>query len=143
MFTPEELLERSDTAAHILAHARRLKQLGACFAAAVPFGLARQARVVNYRAGVVVIHADNGAAATKLRQLSARLKDDFLKNGFECNQIALKVQPVQNVAPPAPPISRPISSASMASLAACAAAMPEASPLAQALRHLQNRARIK
>jgi hypothetical protein len=143
MLSPEALLERSDAAAHILAHVRRLMRLGACFSAIVPPGLAAQARVVNYRSGTVIIHANNGAAAAKLRQLSLRVKEHFLKNGVECNQIELKVQPAQpevtrhNTSTSTP---KPISRKSLATLARYTATLPETSPLAQALFRLQERA---
>jgi hypothetical protein len=145
MLTPEALLERSDAAAHILAHVHRLMRLGACFSAVVPPGLAAQARVVNYRSGTLVIHANNGAAAAKLRQLSLRVKEHFLKNGVECNQIELKVQPMQPeaVALHGTATPKPISRKSLATLARYAATMPETSPLAQALFRLQERALIE
>ncbi|MDR3322800.1 MAG: DUF721 domain-containing protein [Zoogloeaceae bacterium] len=143
MYTPEKLLERSDATAHVLAHARLLFALGHCLAEALPAGLAGQARVVNYRQGVMVIHAANGATAAKLRQISPRLCDHFLKKGFECNQIELKVQPLQPL--PVSPVAtvKPLSRASAAALTACADALPNASPLKQAVRRLLERSEIR
>lgn len=143
MLTPEKLLERSDQTAQILAHARLLMRLERRFAAAVPPGLAEHARVVNYRLGTIVIHAENGAVAAKLKQISLRLRDSFVKIGLECNQIEVKVQPIQNLGQSITSTVKPMSEESARTLNACANAMPQDSPLARALRHLLDRAAIK
>lgn len=143
MLTPEKLLERSDQTAQVLAHARLLVRLGERFAASVPPGLAEHARVVNYRLGTIVIHAANGAVAAKLKQISLRLRDSFVKIGLECNQIEVKVQPIQNHEQSSTSTTKLISRESALGLTACADAMPEDSPLARALRHLVLRAAIR
>ncbi|WP_303783586.1 DciA family protein [Azovibrio restrictus] len=143
MLTPERLLERSDQTARVLAHARLLARLEQCFAASIPPGLAGRARVVNYRLGTVVIHAENGAVAAKLRQLGPRLQDIFVKIGLECNQMEVKVQPAQNPGQSITSTVKPISALSARTLSDCAGRMPEESPLARALRHLVERAAIR
>jgi len=143
MLTPETLLERSDQTARVLAHARLLMRLEQRFAASVPAGLAEHARVVNYRSGTIVIHAANGAVAAKLKQISLRLRDSFVKIGLECNQIEVKVQPIQNLAQSTTSSVKPMSCESVRVLSACADSMPKESPLAQALRHLLDRAAIR
>jgi hypothetical protein len=136
MRTPEELLEHHAAVAGLLEHARLLARLGRGFAATCPGGLAEWARVVNYRQGTVVIHAENGAVAAKLRQLAPRLRDAFVKIGLECNGLEVKVQPVQNIAQSMPSTIKPISHGGLAALSGCAAGLPAASPLAAALRRL-------
>ena len=143
MLTPEKLLERSDQTARVLAHARLLMRLEQCFAASVPPGLAGHARVVNYRLGTIVIHAENGAVAAKLRQIGLRLQDSFVKIGLECNQIEVKVQPAQNPSQSITSTVKPMSPLSARTLADCADRMPEESPLARALRRLVDRAAIR
>jgi hypothetical protein len=53
------------------------------------------AHVANYKSGKIVIHADNGAVATKIRQMSQRLCDELSNCGAQCNGIEVKVQPRQ------------------------------------------------
>ncbi|MCX8146249.1 MAG: DUF721 domain-containing protein [Azovibrio sp.] len=143
MLTPEKLLERSDQTAKVLAHARLLMRLAQCFAAAAPPGLAEHARVVNYRLGTIVIHAENGAVAAKLRQISPRLQDSFVKIGLECNQIEVKVQPRQNLDQSTTSRVKPLSALSAQTVRACAERLPPGSPLAQALQRLLARAVIR
>jgi hypothetical protein len=144
VFSPETLLERSDLFAGLLARARTLVRLGEIFAAAVPAGLATQARVVNHRRGVVILHATNGAVASKLRQLTPRLAEKFVQNGVECNQIEVKVQPTRLEASVSLPGTRkPLSHASAEILTERIRALPPASPLAEALKRLLERAEIQ
>ncbi|MDR1647563.1 MAG: DUF721 domain-containing protein [Zoogloeaceae bacterium] len=144
VFSPETLLERSDLFAGLLARARTLARLGKIFAAAAPVGLATQARVANHRRGVVILHASNGAVASKLRQLTPRLAEKFVQNGFECNQIEVKVQPTRREAIlPLPGTLKPLSHASAEALTRRIRALPPASPLAEALKRLLERAEIR
>jgi len=144
VLSPEQLLERSDESARLLVHARLLMRLDALFAAALPTALAKKARVVNYRQGVVTLHAPNGAIASKLRQLTPRLAEKFSQNGLECNQIEVKVQPVSTRAltPPVPK-KKPLTRKSADAIRACADVLPEGSPLAAALQTLLERSEIE
>ena len=76
-------------------------------------------------------------------QISLRLRDSFVKIGLECNQIEVKVQPIQNLGQSITSTVKPMSEESARTLNACADAMPKDSPLARALRHLLARAAIK
>ncbi|MDR2625410.1 MAG: DUF721 domain-containing protein [Zoogloeaceae bacterium] len=144
MLSPETLLERSDLFAGLLARARMLARLSEIFAAAVPAGLATQARVVNHRRGGVILHATNGAVASKLRQLAPRLAEKFVQNGVECNQIEVKVQPTRlEPTLPLPGTLKPLSRVSAESIAERIRALPPASPLAEALERLLKRAEIR
>jgi hypothetical protein len=140
MLSPEKLLERADASARLLSHARNLARLGAILPGVIPPELAREARVVNARAGMVVVHVANGAVAAKLRQLGPRLVAHFAQSGFECNEIKIKVQP--SAPPSSSPHFRPppISAASARSLVACADALPEDAPLKNTLRRLAKHA---
>ncbi|MDR2165997.1 MAG: DciA family protein [Zoogloeaceae bacterium] len=143
MLSPETLLEHSGEYARLLVHARLLTRLGALFAAAAPAGLAARARVANYRRGAIVLHAINGAVASKLRQLTPRLAESFSKNGVECNRIEVKVQPALPCATPRATKRKPLSARSAATISANIQSMPKTSSLAQALRTLLERAEIE
>ena len=83
----EHYLDNDAAAGRVMAHARLLLKLARRFEAVAP------ARVANYKSGKIVIHADNGAVAAKIRQMSQRLCDELSKGGPECNGIDVKVQP--------------------------------------------------
>lgn len=81
--------------AALLPQAERLLELRRIYSKAVPEQLLRSSSVVNYRQQQVVIFAENNAVAAKLRLLSPRLVNDFLKCGVEITGIRLEVQPRQ------------------------------------------------
>lgn len=78
--------------ARLSSHASRLARLQAILAANLPANLARGARVANLKAGKLVIHADNGAVAAKLRQMAPRLADLVRFEAAEINGIEIRVQ---------------------------------------------------
>lgn len=92
---PEQYLDSDATTGRLMAHARLLLKLTRRFEAIAPAGLRHAARVANFKSGKIVIHADNGAVAAKLRQMSQRLCSELSKGGAECNGIEVKVQPRQ------------------------------------------------
>ncbi len=57
-----------------------------------PPDMVRASRVVNNRNGMLVIAADNGAIAAKLRQLAPRLLKNMQKQGVEVTGIRVQVQ---------------------------------------------------
>ncbi|MDR1890549.1 MAG: DUF721 domain-containing protein [Zoogloeaceae bacterium] len=142
MLNTEKLFARNELVARLIPHALMIGRLGETFAKTAPPGLVHQARVVNYRLGTVVIHADNGAVAAKLRQISTRLKNAFLGTGLQCNQIEIKVQPIETVTQFGASNVKSISSASARKILDCAAAMPPDSKLAASLRQLLERAAV-
>jgi hypothetical protein len=79
----------------VMAHARLLLRLSRRFEAIVPQQFRQYAHVANFKAGKIIIHADNGAVAAKIRQLSQRLSDEFAAGGAECTGIEVKVLPRQ------------------------------------------------
>ncbi|MDR0736772.1 MAG: hypothetical protein LBF51_08115 [Zoogloeaceae bacterium] len=145
MLTANDLFVRSESTTRLVVHARLIAQLGECFTRIAPANLGAQARVANYRpeTETVVIHANNGAIAAKIRQINQRLQNGFVKMGMQCNQIEVKVQPIQNPAQSMTSDKKSISRHSARSLLACADAMPPGAPLALALRALLARASIR
>ncbi|MDR2508122.1 MAG: flagellar hook-length control protein FliK [Candidatus Accumulibacter sp.] len=95
--TPNSLeshLEKAD-AGRIIPHARLLSRLSHIYQATVPFHLGQMSRLVNYKSGKIIVHTANHATAAKLRQLAPTLTDCFSKQGFECNGLQVKTQPVE------------------------------------------------
>lgn len=68
------------------------------YAVCAPPDMVRASRVVNHRDGMLVIAADNGAVAAKLRQQAPRLLQNMQKQGGEVTGIRVQVQ-VERAAP--------------------------------------------
>lgn len=135
-------LDSADGLARLSAHAERLVKLQRIFLEIAPDFLATSSRVANYRLGKIVIHADNGAVAAKLKQLLPSLADKFFEKGAEITEIQVKVQPLIHVAPQrgmraAPPVGQ----RAKAHLNRLAGELPEGSDLKEAVERLVKRSR--
>ncbi len=136
---PEHYLDKDAAAGRVMAHARLLLKLSRRFAAVAPAGLRHSARVANYKLGTVIIHADNGAVAAKIRQLSRRLSDELSKGGAECSGIEVKVQPRQIPSQSTSSTPKPLSGKALDTLRSTSEALPHG-PLRAALDKLLARA---
>ena len=136
---PEQYLNSDAATTPVMAHARLLQKLSRRFEAVAPSGLRHAARVANYKSGKIVIHADNGAVATKIRQMSQRLCDELSKGGAECNDMEVKVQPRQNPYQTRTSTQKPLSDKAFGMLQSTAENLPEG-PLRRALDTLLKRA---
>lgn len=135
----ETFLDKNDGAAQVMAHARLLLKLERRFSSIVPGGLGQASRVANYKSGKIVIHAENGAVATKIRQMSQRLCDELSKRGVECNVMEVKVQPRQTPYQSRSSTPKPLSEKACGTIHATAENLP-AGPLRDALEALLTRA---
>ncbi|MBY0271107.1 MAG: DUF721 domain-containing protein [Burkholderiales bacterium] len=70
------------------------------YAVCAPPDMVRASRVVNNRNGMLVIAADNGAVAAKLRQQAPRLLKNMQKQGGEVTGIRVQVQVERTVPTP-------------------------------------------
>lgn len=71
---------------------QRIAALQRFYAICTPPDMAKASRVVNNRDGMLVIAADNGAIAAKLRQQAPRLLKNMQKQGAEITGIQVQVQ---------------------------------------------------
>ena len=129
---PEHYLDSDASTSRIMAHARLLQKLSRRFEAIAPSGLRHAARVANYKSGKIVIHADNGAVATKLRQMGQRLCDELSIEGAQCSGIEVKVQPRQIPCQSTGSTSKPLSARAFGTLRSTSENLPEG-PLREAL----------
>jgi hypothetical protein len=137
-----ECLAADAAMARLTSHTKRLLSLQRCLEAAAPAALVRTCRVANYKFGVVFIHADNGAVATKLRQVATSLGDEFRKRGNEVNEIRVKVQPqTANPSVPQRIVGYSISYQAKQGLTLLSERLSGTSPLKDALRRLIDRAK--
>jgi len=135
-------LNTAGSLARLSAHAGRLVKLQRVFERTAPAHLAAASRVANFKSGVVVIHADSGAVAAKLRQMLPSLIGEFSSKGAEVTEIQVKVQPSyfasqQKQMRPAPAVS----THAKAALTRLEADLPEDSPLREPLDRLVKRSR--
>ena len=137
----QNFLNASSGAGSVVAHARLLIRLQRMYGDLAPSYLSQASTVANYKQGVVVIHADNGAVAAKLRQMATTLTSDFCKLGIECSGVQIRVQASQIPLPTRASPQRAISARAGGTLDALSKELPD-SPLRQALKELLHHARI-
>ena len=135
----ERYLDDDAAAGRVMAHARLLIALSRRFEAAAPAGLADAARVANYKSGTVVIHADNGAVATKIHQMGQRLCDQLSLDGTPCSGIEVRVQPRRISRQSAEPARKSLSAKTCGLLRSTSETLPKG-PLREALETLLTRA---
>ena len=135
----EHYLDNDAAAGRVMAHARLLLKLARRFEAIAPAVLGQVAHVANYKSGKIVIHADNGAVATKIRQMSQRLCDELSNCGAQCNGIEVKVQPRQIPCQSTTSTTKPLSARACGALRSTAENLPKG-PLRDALDALLARA---
>ena len=130
------VLDRDPAAMQIMAHASAVLKAGQIYQRIAPPGLARVSRVANLKAGLIIIHADHGAAANKLKQQTHYLMGEFLKKGLECNGIEIRVQPCGIEEAETVATQKPLSEQALANLDETAKRMRSGSPLKEKLEYL-------
>lgn len=129
--------------ARLSAHAGRLVKLQRIYEEIAPDYLAASSHVANCKLGKVVIHADSGAVAAKLRQMLPSLVDEFSLKGAEITEIQVKVQPsgvaLQHKGRRV--VAAPVGSSAKSGLSRLAEALPADSPLKEAVERLVKRSR--
>ncbi|NJD23966.1 MAG: DUF721 domain-containing protein [Betaproteobacteria bacterium] len=121
---PEHFLDSDAAAGRVMAHARLLLALDARLRSAVPKALAPALRVANFKSGRVVIHAETGAAAARIRQMDRRLCDELSKQGPQCTGLDVKVQPSQIPCQSRGLLQKPLSARACGELSATAGNLP-------------------
>lgn len=119
--------------AQLATHAERLLRLQQLFEKTAPVALAQTCRIANIKLGVIVIHAENGASAAKLRQIAPSLSGAFRSSGWEVTEIRIKVQPLDAALQYAPAAQAAVlGEAGRASIVRLAENLPDG-PLREAL----------
>ena len=135
----DRYLRDDAVAGRIFAHAQLLGRLDRRLKAALPSPLAAAARLVNFRNGRAMVHAENGAVATKIRQMSQRLALALSQQGVDCDGVDVKVMPREPLRQIAPGTLKPLSVKSFETLRSTAENLPKG-PLKAALDQLLARA---
>lgn len=118
----------------------RAKQIAALqqhYQLIVPHPLLQASRVIQLHGQTLILSADNGAVAAKLRQISAKLISLFRTRGCEVTGIQIRVQVRVNTTP-ATPAPRILGNSGRKELENLALNLQD-SPLKTALRRLAKR----
>ncbi len=91
--TIENLLNQQHSAISVVAHAKLLLRLNRRYTQIVGDTLGTKSHIANLKANVLIIHADNAAVASKLRQMHQRLLRELSNQEFQFNELEVKVQP--------------------------------------------------
>lgn len=134
MFHLNAILNSSSELAQLSLKAQQHGVLAQQINAVIPASLRRSCRLLHFAAPTLVLAADNGAVAAKLRQLSAEIIKQLRAKGCEVTVIQVQVQ--VSVAPlPVPSQPRTLSQAGKNELASFAQTLVD-SPLKAALERL-------
>jgi hypothetical protein len=87
------ILAAEPTLQPVLTKAHELRALAGWLDGFLPPDLARQARIVNFREGEIVLVAASSAAAAKLRLLAPSLVNLLAKQRLQVNSVSIRVQP--------------------------------------------------
>lgn len=130
-------LAATDTFARLSDQANRLRRLQALLDTALPAYLLPGTRIANLKRGTLVIHADSGAVAVKLRQLAPRLAAEFVQQGQEVTAIQVRVQARRSAASRSTrKRQNPLGLRPKQALTSLAAGLEEDSPVKRALDRL-------
>ena len=81
----------------LMPHAERIRELRDALERHIPANLRRSCCIANYVQGKVVIFADNGAVAAKLRLLAPTLQTALLQGAGQITSIEVRVQPLSPI----------------------------------------------
>ncbi len=135
----DNYLEAADGAGSVLAHAKLLIKLARLYQRIVPAHLGQVSRLANYKTGIIVILADSGAVAAKLKQMAPTLATRLREGGVECNGVEVKVQAFKTDRQSSTSTMKPLSMNASRNLEGLRDALPD-SPLREALVTLLERA---
>jgi hypothetical protein len=133
-------LKQHPSLQNVLAHGERILRASRLYEAVAPAALARISRVANFKSGILVIHAEHGAAASKLKQLSRYLTDELVKRGLECTGIEIRVQAAPPKSTHTPATQKPLSERALAFMQSAAEKMGKDTPLRHEIERLIERA---
>lgn len=124
-------------------HAQRLIELQHHVNAALPATLAAACHVANLKGDTLLIHADNGAVAAKLRQATPRLVEALAQHGVRLASIKIATRPAHAAPPQRPPTRRTVSGYAQQGMQTLADQLPADDPLRKALERFVTRSRVE
>ena len=137
----QRFLGSGDALARLQDHAARLRRLQRVLERALSPQLAAACRVANLKDDTLVIAADGGAVAVRLKQMAPSIVEHFTQAGHPLRDIKIKVATPQQLPWQRAPTERHISANARTSLTDFAATLPADSPLRASLERLARRSR--
>ena len=134
-------LGSGDALARLRDHAARLVRLQNVLAQHLPPALAAACSVANLKNGALVLLADGGAVAARLKQMAPTLMQQFAATGVPVTAIQVKVKVIEAREQARPVTARSISASSAQNLEDFSATLPADAPLREALERLIARSR--
>lgn len=113
-----DIASQDSVLARLMADALALLALDACFKKMLPPALLPVSQVVRIREGELLLYADNGAVATRLRMLAPQLLPQLQALRADIMRLVIKVHP--RVDPPLKSKERGMSAAALESFAQAA-----------------------
>ena len=135
-------VDAGSTLENLRVHAQRLIELQRHVEAALPATLAAVCHVANLKGDTLLIHADNGAVAAKLRQATPRLVEALAAQGVQLAGIKIATRPAHAAPPERPPTRRTVSGQTQHDMQALASQLPSDDPLRSALERFVSRSRV-
>lgn len=135
----QRFLGSGDALARLRDHAGRLMRLQTLLARQLPPAMATSCSVANLKGDSLVLLADGGAAAARLRQMAPSLVQQLAAAGIPVKTIQVKVKVTEVRDAERPVTRRTLSAAGSRSLEELAAALPDDSPLRESLERLLRR----
>lgn len=138
-------LTSGDALSRLQEHASRLRRLQTALESALPPTLAAQYRVANLKNDELVVFAQSGAAAVRLKQMVPSVLEQLNLAGHAIHAIKVKIlsPDAQYAAAPRPPATRELSASAREHLTDFATSLPVDSELRQAIERLAQRARTR
>ncbi|HJV26263.1 MAG TPA: DUF721 domain-containing protein [Aromatoleum sp.] len=134
-------LGSGDALARLQDHAARLMRLQNVLAQHLPPALAAACSVANLKNGTLVLLADGGAVAARLKQMAPTLTAQFAATGVPVTSVQVKVKVNEAPEPARRVTSRSLSESGARSLTNFSSSLPADSPLREALERLVARSR--
>lgn len=137
----QRFLGSGDALARLKDHASRLMRLQTILQQHVPAAMSAACGVANLKNGTLILLADNGAVAARLKQLAPTLAAQFAASGAPVQEVQVKVRLGAAAEANRPPAQRSISAQGSRSIEALTASLPADSPLRESLERLVSRSR--
>jgi hypothetical protein len=137
----QRFLGAGDALARLRDHAARLRRLQTILDQHLPGSLAGACSVANLKGDTLIVMAQNGAVAAKLKQLANTLTEQFIASGVALKTIQIKVTIQEERDAPPAPMARTLSETGRDSISEFAASLPTDSSLRESLERLVARSR--
>lgn len=137
----QRFLGTGDALARLKDHAARLMRMQALLQQQLPPALASACSVANFKGETLVLLANGGAVAARLKQIAPSLVRQFAAAGLPVTTIQVKVKVIEAHGERRPPPQRMISESGSRSIEDFSATLPADSPLRESLERLIRRSR--